>query len=67
MVQKLTEDVVIRESQGNNTTSWSEHVVAEDARLPFGVILSEQHIDSGRYITVVTCMCAGVFGLILTS
>lgn len=51
MVQKLTEDVVVRESQGNNTTSWSEHVVAEDARLPFGVILSEQHIGSGRYIT----------------
>lgn len=51
MVQKLTEDVVIRESQENNTKSWSEYVVAEDARLPFGVILSEQHIASDRCIT----------------
>ncbi|MCQ4246070.1 hypothetical protein [Stutzerimonas decontaminans] len=51
MVTKLIESVVIRDVADLQTSVWSEAVVSEDNRAPFGVILSSVAICAENNIT----------------
>ncbi len=51
MVAKLTESVVIRDVADHKSSVWSEAVVSEDDRAPFGVILSSSAIRAKNNIT----------------
>ncbi len=51
MVTKLIESVVIRDVADPQTSVWSEAVVSEDNRAPFGVILSSVAICAENNIT----------------
>jgi len=54
MVTKIVEELALRDIVYNPDTSWQELVISENARLPFGVIISKDAISTERNITPKT-------------
>jgi len=51
MVTKLIEAIVLREVPDNCNGSWGEAAKIENERLPFGVVLSSESIETAKNIT----------------
>ncbi|MEP0357400.1 hypothetical protein [Paraglaciecola sp.] len=51
MVNKLVECLVFRETPNYQSTNWTDIVTIENERLPFGVILSSQSLETEKNIT----------------
>lgn len=51
MVEKLVETLVLREPMENQPSDWAEAAVSENARAPFGVVISSMPLETERNIT----------------
>ena len=51
MVNKLVEDIALRDVEPCEDNDWSQHVKVENDRSPFSVILSSEPIETERNIT----------------
>lgn len=54
MVNKLVETLVLREVEANQGNDWNDHAKAENARVPFSVIISSEPLGVDESITPAT-------------
>jgi hypothetical protein len=51
MVDRLVETLVLREPLGNLPGDWAEAAISENARAPFGVLISEMPLETEKNVT----------------